>query len=174
MAFLVPALAYIAPSCPVVVSTVGGWIGFSAIGPVAGTIAAGIQASAGAVAAGSAFAIVQSTAMTTAAVAGSTLAAAGGGILTAVGAAAVAVKKLRKKKKKVNEGGVAENDEEEEEEEEESEEVEAEEEEDGAKVPTVAETAFWDNLAPKQVLIPMEPEFDLPMVNGETSLAVKL
>ena len=52
-----------------------GYVGFSAVGPVAGTAAAAWQASIGSVAAGSLFATLQSTAM--AGVAATTTAASG-------------------------------------------------------------------------------------------------
>ncbi|RZF44661.1 hypothetical protein LSTR_LSTR000613 [Laodelphax striatellus] len=65
---MIACASYVAPILPSVASTVGGWIGFGAGGPIAGTAAAGIQAGIGNVAAGSAFAVVQQAAMTTAAI----------------------------------------------------------------------------------------------------------
>ncbi|KAN0137750.1 hypothetical protein V8E53_004234 [Lactarius tabidus] len=59
---------------PLVAKVVLGWIGFSAIGPVAGSLAALIQAAIGNVAAGSFFAALQSIAM-----------GGLGGVLSAVG-----------------------------------------------------------------------------------------
>ncbi|KAI8825039.1 uncharacterized protein EV422DRAFT_243182 [Fimicolochytrium jonesii] len=53
------AALLVPPAAPVV----GGILGFSRIGPVAGTIAASAQAYVGAVAAGSTFAVLQSAAM---------------------------------------------------------------------------------------------------------------
>ncbi|RZF35497.1 hypothetical protein LSTR_LSTR010188 [Laodelphax striatellus] len=85
MGCIIGCLGWLAPCCPTFVSTVGGWLGFSAVGPVAGSVAAGAQAAVGSVAAGSAFAAVQSVAMTTAAVSTPWLAAIGASIMGAFG-----------------------------------------------------------------------------------------
>ncbi|EHL01805.1 hypothetical protein M7I_2157 [Glarea lozoyensis 74030] len=66
-----------------------GVVGFSAIGPVGGSIAAGLQASYGAVPAGSVFALCQSVAMGGTTVAGTStalIAAGGGGVAVVAGA----------------------------------------------------------------------------------------
>jgi hypothetical protein len=92
-------------AAPLVVPAALGTVGFSSTGVVGGSIAAGMQASIGNVAAGSAFAACQSMAMG-GAIAPVATAASGtaGGVLGVVGTGLVRLFRRRKQKKEKNEG----------------------------------------------------------------------
>jgi hypothetical protein len=92
---IVGAMATGAVIAPLLAPVVIGAAGFSAAGPVAGSLAAGMQSSIGLVAAGSPFAIVQSAAMggsAASAIVGTVASLTGLGTGGAVGGAAVAMK----------------------------------------------------------------------------------
>jgi len=92
-------------AAPLVVPAALGTVGFSSTGVVGGSIAAGMQASIGNVAAGSAFAACQSMAMG-GAIAPVATAASGtaGGVLGIVGTGLTSLFRRRKQKKEKNEG----------------------------------------------------------------------
>lgn len=104
MAFLAPAVVYFGGNAALVTGSTGlaNLIGFSASGPIAGSVAALAQAFVGNVAAGSTFAAVQSMAMGGAGAATMAGAAVGVGVVAAplvlFGGGAYALNRLRRRR----------------------------------------------------------------------------